>query len=138
MSIPNNVLTRLPKESDLLQEINALCKAKNIRRGTLQVMGALERVSLGYYQMDEQKYITRDFDEHVEILVGTGNVSIKDGEPFVHLHLTLGREDFTAIGGHCMPGCVVFAAEVSIIPLEGEDLVREFDAPTGLPLWSQK
>lgn len=137
MSVPN-VLTRLPKEGDLLSELNALCKEKNIRRGTVQVMGAVENATLGYYLQDERRYISQEFDEHMEILAGIGNVSIKDGDPFVHLHLTLSRKDFSVIGGHTMPGCKIFAAEVCIITLEGEELVRGFDEPTGLPLWSQK
>ncbi len=137
MSVPN-VLTRLPKGGDLLQEINALCKEKNIRRGAVQVMGAVEKATLGYYLQDERRYISQEFDEHMEILAGIGNVSIKDGDPFVHLHLTLSRKDYSVIGGHTMPGCVIFAAEVCIITLEGEELVRGFDEPTGLPLWSQK
>lgn len=137
MSVPN-ILTRLPKSGDLLPELNALCKEKNIRRGVVQVMGALEGATLGYYLQDERRYISQEFDEHMEILAGIGNVSIKDDEPFVHLHLTLSRKDFSVIGGHTMPGCTIFAAEVCIISLEGKELMRGFDEPTGLPLWSMK
>ena len=56
----------------------------------------------------------------------------------MHLHLTMGKSDLSVIGGHAMPGCTIFAAEACIIPLEGEDLVRGFDEPTGLPLWNLK
>jgi len=137
MSVPN-VLTRLPKGGDLLQEINALCKEKNIRRGTVQIIGAVERATLGYYLQDERRYISKEFDEHMEILAGVGNVSMKDGVPFVHMHLTLSRKDFSVIGGHTMPGCTIFAAEACVITLEGEELERGLDEPTGLPLWVTK
>ncbi len=137
MSVPN-ILVRLPKGADLLQEINAVCKQKKIRRGSVQVIGALECASLGFYLQDERRYVNHDIDENVEILCGLGNVSIKDGEPFVHMHLTLGKSDLSVIGGHTLPGCKIFAAELCIVELEGEELVRGMDDATGLPLWVKK
>jgi predicted DNA-binding protein with PD1-like motif len=128
-------LGRLPKGGDLLAALCARCAEQGVRRGGVQVIGALERARLAYYRQREQRYVERTFDRHLEILAGLGNVSLKDGEPFVHLHLTLGDEDFGCLGGHALPGCVVFAAEALILPLEGPALVRAPDKPTGLPLW---
>lgn len=35
-----------------------------------------------------------------------GNVSLKDGEPFVHVHVVLSRKDMTTLGGHLIKGRV--------------------------------
>ena len=129
------VLCRLPKGADLLEALNALCKDQNITRGTVQLIGAVERATLSFYRQDEQKYYDHALPEPLEILSGLGNVSLKDGQPFVHLHLILGRESGECLGGHAMPGCIIFACEACITPLEGAPLVRELDSPTGLPLW---
>ena len=48
MTIPGNVLTRLPKESDLLTSLNETCKQHGIRRGSVQVIGAVERATLRF------------------------------------------------------------------------------------------
>lgn len=129
---------RLPKGADLLESLNALCAEENITRGQVQLLGALEKGKLGFYRQIERKYVTLDVDEHVEIVSGTGNISIKDGKPFVHLHVVLSYEDGSCIAGHTMPGCIVFACEVVLTPIDGDPLVRGFDEPTGLPLWEQE
>ncbi len=134
MSTPN-ILTRLPKGADLFESLNTLCKEQGVKRAQFSMIGALEKASLSYYLQDEKRYVSHEIDEHVEILSGLGNISLKDGEPFAHLHLVLGKSDLSCIGGHAMPGCIIFACEICIIPLEGGDLVREYDEPTGLPLW---
>jgi predicted DNA-binding protein with PD1-like motif len=130
-------LGRLPKDADLIETLNALCAEHGIERGVVQVIGALQKAKLGYYIQAEQRYVSHEVNEAVEILTGVGNVSLKDGKPFVHLHLTLSREDYSCLGGHTMPGCVIFAAEASIIALDGPSLIRELDTATGLPLWKK-
>ena len=62
---------------------------------------------------------------------------LKDGQPIIHLHLTLLKGDFTITGGHAMPGNIIFAGEACITPIEGPRLHRGLDAATGLPLWDQ-
>ncbi len=129
-------LGRLPKGEDLFHSLNAFCKQAGVNRGFVSVIGAVERAVLGYYHQDERQYESFEFDEHMEIVSCIGNVSIKDGEPFCHVHLTLSRKDCTVVAGHCMPGAVIFAAEAAVIPIPGPNLVRGFDEPTGLPLWT--
>ncbi|AGW15078.1 PPC domain-containing DNA-binding protein [Megalodesulfovibrio gigas] len=133
----SHLLKRLPKGADLLDALTAVCKEHNITRGSVQVIGALEKAMLGFYLQDEQRYINHAVDENVEILIGVGNVSIKDGEPFIHLHLTLSRHDGSCLGGHAVAGCPIFAAEACILQLEGDPLVRGLDEATGLYLWTK-
>ena len=136
MRIPH-AICRLPKGSDLLEALTALCRREDMTRGAIQVIGALERASLAFYRQAEQAYAPHELPEHLELLCGMGNVSLKEGEPFVHLHLTLSRENGECVGGHAMPGCIVFAAEAVLFRLEGDPLNRVFDPPTGLFLWSE-
>lgn len=129
------VLVRLPKGADLLTALKDACHARGITKAAVQVIGALEQATLGYYRQDERRYISYGLPEHCEILMGAGNVSLKDGSAFVHLHLTLSKADGSTLGGHAMEGCPVFAAEALLLPVPGADLTRGFDEPTGLFLW---
>ncbi len=90
---------------------------------------------VAYYRQDERRYVDMEIKKNVEILSGLGNISLKDGKPFVHLHLVLGQEDGSCVGGHAMPGCVIFAAEAALFALDGLPLEREYDPETGLALW---
>jgi len=129
------VLTRLPKGKDLVEALTEAAAAIKATKAQITVIGALERAKLGYYLQDERRYIDFALDEHVEILCGLGNISLKDGLPFVHLHLTLSRKDCSCLGGHAVAGNIIFAAEACITPVAGPALERGFDEPTGLYLW---
>jgi predicted DNA-binding protein with PD1-like motif len=80
--------------------------------------------------------VSHDVDRPLEILSGIGNVSLKEGRPFVHLHLTLGDDTGRRRGGHAMPGCRIFAAEAAILKAEGPNKHRVYDEATGLFLWA--
>jgi hypothetical protein len=62
-----------------------------------------------------------------------GNLAIREGKPFAHLHATAGLEDFSVVGGHLFGGNVSATAEVMFRPLP-EEVNRLFDEKTGLYL----
>ncbi len=132
----NIYMGRLPCGGDLLNSLTDFAREKNIRTGQVQVIGALQRAVIGFYHQDQRKYQSISFDKHLEILSLEGNISLKDGKPFVHAHITLGDEKGNSFGGHLMEGTVVFAGEFIIREFEGRDLSRVYDEETGLALWN--
>src|SRR6056297_1456579 len=134
-SVKNVFLGRLQKGDDLLKEITAFVKEKNIETGFINVIGAATKAVFGYYDMQSEEYefITREGE--FEILNVSGNVSIKDGEPMVHAHILFADNEGNTFGGHLAEGTKVFAAELYIQELEGKAPVRKFDKETGLTLW---
>ena len=92
--------------------------------------------SLIRYNQNDQKYVDcLDLKKKIEISSCIGNISLKDGEIFVHAHINLVDHDGNATGGHLMPGAEIFAAEYYIKELKGKDLERVHDPETGLSLW---
>jgi predicted DNA-binding protein with PD1-like motif len=47
----------------------------------------------------------------------SGNVSVSDGKPLLHLHTTLGRKDYSAIAGHLLDAKIRGAGEFFFYPL---------------------
>ena len=129
-------MARLPKGSDLLGELTRMATELGMRAGTVQVIGAVSSLVLGYYHQDRKEYETLDTPGHWEIASGLGNVSIRDGAPFVHIHIVASGSDGSAVGGHLMAGTEVFAAEAYVRALDGEAPVRVPDEHTGLALWA--
>lgn len=129
---------KLSHNADLLEELNAFCTAHNITHGWIHALGAVKKVRLAYY--DQKKQVYRFFTLHrrLEITSLTGNVSLKDGKPMVHAHITLADRKGNAFGGHLAEGTIVFACEVCIQVFQGEALKRGFDKTTGLPLWEMR
>jgi hypothetical protein len=122
--------------ADLLEEITRICVDRDIHLGWVEALGAVKKARLGYYNQKEREYHFYELDQTLEITNLVGNVSIKDGVPIVHAHVTFSDKDGHAYGGHLAPGTIVFACEIVIQVLDGPKFERGFDQETGLPLWN--
>ncbi len=129
------ILGRIPKGNDVLEYLQNVAEKHNIQMGIISLVGTVEEGVLGFYHQDKQEYDSLYFDRHMEIVQGTGNISLKDGKPFVHLHMSLGDDEGKVFGGHVLPGNRIFAAEYAVYILDGEPLERKIDLDTGLALW---
>ncbi len=126
---------RLAHGGDLLEMLETFCVRHQIQAAGFSLIGAVSTATLGTYDQSQQVYATFTVEGNLEILSGTGNVSLKEGKPFIHAHVVLGREGGETIGGHLFAGTTVFAGEVLITELVGEAPVRSHDDVTGLMLW---
>ena len=129
---------RIHHQADLIGALTEVARVNGIQAGAIQVMGALQRAKVGFYDQWHKTYRELPFARPMEVVSGTGNISLRDGNPFVHLHLSLSDEEGKVFGGHAMEGCTVFAAEYVIMPLPGAAPVRVFDETTGLYLWERE
>jgi predicted DNA-binding protein with PD1-like motif len=129
---------RLPMGAGLYESISRICTEEDIKLGKITAMGAVTKATVAYYDQEKKEYKTITFDKHLEILNCTGNVSLKDGKPFVHMHATLADSQGSVLGGHLTTGTLVFACEVTIEELDGKALDRIMDEKTGLSLWGKQ
>lgn len=132
--IKNIFQGKLFKGVEIVDGLTKFLKEKSISAGLISGIGAVMNARIGYYDQSEKKYISQQFNEPMEILSLKGNISLRDGEPFAHLHVVLSKSDFTCIGGHLFEA-TVFAFEFEVIEFEGKAFERGFDEPTGLFLW---
>lgn len=123
--------------TDIIGQITDLAKEKEIETGFLSVIGALSRAQMGYYDQASQKYIEIQIDDPVELVSCSGNISLRDGQPFVHAHAVLSDREGRVWGGHLTSG-QVFAAELYMQELLGLPHKRVPDSITGLNLWSEE
>jgi predicted DNA-binding protein with PD1-like motif len=126
---------RLSHGGDLLEEISNMCLKENIQLGWIEALGAVKRARLAFYNQETHEYEFFVIDQPLEITKLVGDVSLKDGHPFVHAHITLADKAGRAYGGHLAPGTVIFACEFILEVFDGPGIKRDFDEATGLPLW---
>jgi len=124
----------LERGEDLLDGLNRAVAELGIQAATLQVIGALEAATVGYFDPEKGDY-RKIPTGHVEIASGLGNVSLRDGEPFVHLHLVLSGPDGSAVGGHAMEGCRAFVVEAYLRKLDGPAPERRQVPGISLKVW---
>ncbi|MEM0065519.1 MAG: DNA-binding protein [Sulfolobales archaeon] len=126
-------LFRVPEDEELISYLTRFAKEKNIKTGVVNAIGALKKCTLGFYDQQKQVYEYIKIEEEVELTNLSGNISIKEGEPFVHVHAVVGKRDGSTYSGHLVEA-KVFVAEVLIMELVGSaELVREKHG--GLWLW---
>ena len=127
-------LVRSKHDSEIIKFVTELAKKNAIMTATFTAIGALKCAKLGFYDQEKHEYLETLLLAPQEIASCLGNISIKEGEPFVHAHAVLADQNGKIKAGHLLEG-KVFAAEVHLTELIGEKLVRKNDAVTGLSLW---
>lgn len=138
-SIKRTVIGCIEKGADLYNTITRIIHENQIRIGRVTAMGAVQSARLAFYDQKGLQYRELSFDEPLEIVSLYGNISIKDGSPFAHIHVSLSDRHGATHGGHLLPDHTpVFACEVIIEEFDGEDLVRKAEKETGLALWGNE
>jgi len=129
----NLVLIRLGHGDDLLECLRAALESEGVTSGILLGgVGMLSGARLGYYAGDG-KYETFEVGEEVELCALSGNISTFEGDPVIHMHVTAGRKDGSAVAGHLISANVHMTNEIAVM-VSGTRMVREVDGDTGLKL----
>jgi predicted DNA-binding protein with PD1-like motif len=131
------IFARLDHGEDIISQLAILAEDNGIKIGALFAIGALSQAGLAYYDQRSHKYGEICLEEPVELASCFGNISQKDGRPFVHAHAVLSDRTGRTWGGHLVSG-TVFAAEVYLQELSGLHLKRVPDSITGLNLWGNE
>lgn len=126
-------IIRVLRGEEAVEEILSFCQERDIRAGWIQGLGAADKTEISYYDLEKQEYIKKTIDEECEILNLTGNIAIADNNPILHAHVTLGKKDYTTVGGHLHSMRISGTGEFMITHLRGE-LERSIDEETGLNL----
>jgi len=123
-------MLRFDVGDDLIPALSTWCSVNSVRAAAVVAgIGMLKEMTIGRY--DGREYSTRKVEESSEILSLQGDISMKEGEPFVHLHVSLADEEFHAIGGHLFGGTVSMTIEMLLVEMETE-FIR---IPSGGSFW---
>ena len=127
----NLVFIKLDEGENLIESLKKVCREiKTTTTVILSGVGQLQKVTLGYYK-EKNNYTPKKYIEKLELLSLTGTIFHSKDEYLPHLHIILGREDKTTIGGHLLEGIIGVTAEIIILvnPIE---ITRRYNPDTGL------
>jgi predicted DNA-binding protein with PD1-like motif len=111
----------------------AFARTHDVAAASLTGIGAFERATLGYFDMQKRDYRRIPIDEQVEVVSLVGNVACADEGPKLHAHVVVARQDGTAYGGHLLDGVVRPTLELVLVETPAH-LRRRMDPATGLAL----
>ena len=130
----SDYVIRLEQGDDIVASLRTFAETWRIRAGFFEGIGSLYKARLGHYDFAGTKtYKYENFQEDFEILSLSGNISIMNREALPHAHVTLGRRDFSVIGGHLEEGSTANMVEIVLGKLPGR-LVKARDPSVGLNL----
>ena len=131
--LSDGFLVRLENGEEIRAGLAELMQRYGIGSGFVTGLGAIMDPEMGYYVLDEKRYVTRSLEGEYELVGLTGTLSWFDGDPFPHIHTMLTGPDFLALGGHCFEATA--SATVEMLVRSTRDRVdRSMDERIGLHL----
>ncbi len=131
----NKIFISLQTGDEIVKSITNILKEEKFYSGMINGIGAINQVELGFYNLEFKKYKKEFFNDDYELTSLMGNITLKNGNPFVHIHINMSDENFGVIGGHLFSAITAASAEV-IVLLDDQRIKRELDQKTGLYLWN--
>ncbi|MFP8892633.1 MULTISPECIES: PPC domain-containing DNA-binding protein [Chryseobacterium] len=110
-------IVSIENHSNIVEALTDFIQNQNIRAGEVTGIGAVSEATLRFFNPATKKYVDRTFKEQMEVTNISGNVSEIEGEQTLHLHITLGRQDYTALAGHLLEAKIQGAGEFIFYPL---------------------
>lgn len=117
----------------VLPLLEGFASANGMAAARFTAIGALRRVTLGYFDWQAKDYVQIPIEEQVEVVALMGDVARKDGAPKVHAHLVVAKRDGSAHSGHLLAATVRPTLELVLVESPAH-LRRRYDAESGLAL----
>ena len=127
-------MVRIDVGEEILQSLKDLCEKEGIRLAQVSAIGAVDRAAVGVYDLAEQKYHEENLEGFMEIANLSGSVTEMNGQPYIHLHVTLADQKNVLHGGHAISLRVGATCEMFVRALDGA-VTREKNADLGINLW---
>lgn len=127
----NNYVVSVKNHEEIVNALETFCKEQGIMSGTILGIGAIDELTLRFFNPLTKKYVDKTFHEQMEIANLTGNISRMDGKVYLHLHVTVGRSDYSALAGHLLAATLNGAGEF-VVEASGTAIDRAYDPETGL------
>ena len=130
----SRVLMTLAKGDYINRTFESFASMKGVECAWLNGIGALENPEIGYYSMDDKSYLRKHFKGEFELTSLMGNITMKEGRPFAHTHITFSDINYRVWGGHLFDARITAAGEF-LMQLGNDKITREINHEIGLPLW---
>ena len=127
-------VVRLSVGEDIVKAVTELCRRENIVCAQVNGIGAVSRATVGFYDLAKGEYKPKTFDEPMEMVSLLGNMTRKDGEPYIHLHASFSNEKCEVVGGHLTEAIIGVTAEIFVNVLP-DAVERRVDPEIGINIF---
>lgn len=126
---------RLDPGEEIVASLIRLVEQEQVQLGSVTAIGAANDVTIGIFSTQEKQYHARRYQGDYEISALVGNVTRKEGEPYLHLHITIGNPVTGEVhAGHLTSATISATLELFLQVWDGQ-VGREFSDQVGLNLF---
>lgn len=121
----STIAIRMVENEDLIESLKTICKHYNVDSAIIvSGVGMFKSLEIGYWNGKE--YVKETIDQTTEIISLSGNIGTTNDsdEVVIHLHVSVGLEDYSVIGGHLM-NATLYNGEIFIEKLHNINLLRK-------------
>jgi uncharacterized protein len=105
----------LGQGDELLAGLSEFANTNHIESGYFTGIGGLLAATLGWGDPATGAFKIINVDQKCELVSLIGNISLRNGKPFVHAHMVVSLSDGTTRGGHLLDAHVSPFVEVYIV-----------------------
>ncbi len=132
---PQGYVLRLDPGEEVIASLTDLVTREDVSLGTVSALGAANDITIGIFDTVEKQYYSCRYQGDYEISALVGNVSRKDGEPYLHLHVTIGNPVTGSVhAGHLSSATISATLELFLQVWDGQ-VERRFSDVVGLNLF---
>ena len=125
---------RLDPGEEIVGSLTRLVEQESIQLASVSALGAANDVTIGIFNTVEKKYYSQRYHGDYEISALVGNVTRKEGEPYLHLHITIGNPVTGQVhAGHLSSATISATLELFLQVWDGQ-VGRKFSDTVGLNL----
>ena len=126
-------VVRMNKGEEVISKLLELVERENIELGEITGLGAASLVEIGVFNVNTKEYNTKVFEGMFEITSLVGNITRKEGKPYLHIHINFGDPDGVVKGGHLVRVNISATGEIIINTIKGH-VDRKLSDEIGLNL----
>lgn len=108
----DTIVVRLDKGDMIAQSLLEVAKKEGVTLASVSGIGATDDFEVGVFDLTRSDYEHFRFRGNHEIVSLVGNLTTKDGAPYLHLHITCAGEGGKIVGGHLFDGKISLTAEI--------------------------
>ena len=119
-SFEDTILVRLDKGDEIVKSLLEVAKKEGLTLASVSGIGATDDFEVGVFDLDRSDYDHFRFGGNHEIVALVGNLTTKEGAPYLHLHITCAGKGGKIVGGHLFEAKISLTAEIFLHKASGK------------------
>ena len=131
----DKIVLRLYKSEEVITSLKSVAEKEGVTAASVVGIGATDNFTVGVFDLNKKDYERFSYSGNHEINAIAGNLTVVDGKPYVHAHITCTGSGGKVVGGHVFECFISLTCELVISLVDGE-ITRKFDPSVGVNVLS--